>query len=172
MDLRGDSNLHASALLPVTRRVAPACTLPAAPSTQAEGLPSSRIFRLCRRRTFEAIRRWRRRLHRTMLRPAQPGDEFSSSLESSIPCSAGGETPGCPETSLLQLRLRWVFEFPRILHPSAFPLGRSSSCPEFRALRLRLRCVIGSPRILHLPAGPPVSFRLPRILSPLAAPNG
>ena len=41
------------------RRVAPALTLPAAPRTQAQGLPSSCIFRLCRRRTFEAIRRWR-----------------------------------------------------------------------------------------------------------------
>jgi len=59
MDLRGDSNLHPLALLAVMRRVAPALTLPAAPRTQAQGLPSSCIFRLCRRRTFEAIRRWR-----------------------------------------------------------------------------------------------------------------
>jgi hypothetical protein len=43
----------------VVRRVSPALTLPAAPRTQAQGLPSSCIFRLCRRRTFEAIRRWR-----------------------------------------------------------------------------------------------------------------
>lgn len=108
-----------------------------------------------------------------MLRPDQPGDESSSSLESSVSCSPGDETPGCPETSLLQLRLIRVFEFPRILHPSALPSGGSSSYPESRvlpvtsAMRLRVAPNPASPGCAsgEFPGRPESS--LPWLLRPM-----
>jgi hypothetical protein len=77
------------------------------------------------------------------------------------------ESPGCPGFCIFRPCRRWIFELPRISHPSAHPAHKLASCPA--ALLLRVRQPMqspGSPRFLHLPAVPATDQRVaPRLAS-------
>jgi len=83
------------------------------------------------------------------------GDRSSSCLESRIlqhiqrssyglphsfapPVVPVDESPGCPGFCIFRPCRRWIFELPRISHPSTHPAPKLTSCPAALLLRLRL----------------------------------
>jgi hypothetical protein len=98
------------------------------------------------------------------------GDRSLSCLESRCFSDAGFVTPrvaplryapvriasdaglGLPLVPHLRLCRRWIFEFPRISHPSAVPIGRSLGRPFLRSFGIADDSFPGSPRLPNLPA--------------------
>ncbi len=75
-----------------------------------------------RDRSLWRLNRVNSQVTRTMHRPVQPCDQAASFLASRI----------------FRLCRRWVFEFPRIRHPSAVPASKSPGCPDSSLHQQRL----------------------------------
>jgi hypothetical protein len=109
---------------------------PCQPFDEAPGCPSSCIFWLCWRRTFE-LPRTSRPFGSTVRRIS------GLPLLSAFQCRLSMSPQVSPVSASSSFCRRWIFEFPRISHPSAAPSDRSPGFPgsplfQFR-LSMRLR---------------------------------
>jgi len=169
---------HPSAPRAVTRRVAPAFTLPVAPWLQALGFPSTCSFRLGRRRTFEAIQRVRPSAAPTErsrvspyrvrsvspktslrvsphLRPPAPGDEAHRVS------SAGSPSGFARENLRVAPNLLWPLASPTFLAPvSPWRFGPSEAPTDSSSVRPD-SLSFGSPSVLPRVA-PALHLRLGR----------
>lgn len=86
---------------------------------------------------------------------------------------------GCPTLCTVRLCRRWSSESPRISHPSAVPIGRSSGCPAFRSFGIADDPFHRLPRFADLPApsgglpgcSGPITLRFCHWLDLQVAPN-
>jgi hypothetical protein len=143
---------HSLARPPHEPRVAPPLRYAIVPSDVAASHPapassgfagdgsSSRLeFRI-----LQHIRRSSSRLPHSFAFPVVPVDE----------------SPSCPGFYIFRPCRRWIFELPRISHPSAHPALKLRAAPELCTSGYTCRSVPELPRFLHLPAVPATKIRV------------
>ena len=79
-------------------------------------------------------------------------DETPGCPDSSLCGIAYDESPGCPAACIFRLYRRWIFELPRISHPSALLVVGSPGYPRLPPSCLASDKFSGLPRFPHLPA--------------------
>jgi hypothetical protein len=161
--------LHLPAEPALRFRVAPYCARTGRAGDEVASCPASSVHLLCRRWIFE------------LPRISHPSTLLVYVIQRVAPYHHASvqrlqiQASGRPSSRIFRHCRRWIFELPRISHPSALPVVKSRVAPFFRSSGIAsdevascpASCISGTgwcspelPRIWHLPVVPVVNLRV------------